>query len=146
MKGMYVMLLNCGSPWVASFISQNTGGPDLRTMQRWRGEMMDSFCAGRSHKNLVQLVQLLKVFHLEDVPGIWSEDATTCVKRITAALDDNPDGIVVVVEGFNEPVLIKSIKELNDAFQKYKQDGLASYVYVWTWVPQLPHSPYFPVI
>ena len=145
-KGLYVMLLNCGSPWVASFVSQNLGGPNSRTIQRWRGGMMQPFTAGRMIQNLVQLVEILTLYNLLDVPWVWSEDATTCIKRLTASLDDNPDGIEIWVEGFNEPVLIKSVKELNDAFEKYKKDDLASYVYVWTWVPQLPHAPYFPVM
>ena len=37
-------------------------------------------------------------------------------------------------------------QDLNDAFAKHGDAGLATYVYVWTWVPQLPHAPYFPVL
>ena len=51
-----------------------------------------------------------------------------------------------MVEGFTEPLMIRSVTELNDAFDKYQAAGLATYVYVWTWIPQLPHAPYFPVI
>ena len=51
-----------------------------------------------------------------------------------------------MVEGFTEPLRIRSVVELNDAFEKYKAAGLATYTYVWTWVPQLPHAPYFPII
>ena len=75
---------------------------------------------------------------------MWSEDATTCLKKIVACLKENPDGIEVMVEGFTEPLMIRSVTELNDAFDKYQAAGLAKYVYVWTWIPQLPHAPYFP--
>ena len=96
--------------------------------------------------NLIKLAEILVKYDLLDVPGMWSEDATTCLKKIVACLSENPDGIEVMVEGFTEPLIIRSVVELNDAFLKYQAARLATYVYVWTWVPQLPHAPYFPVI
>jgi hypothetical protein len=68
------------------------------------------------------------------------------MKQITACLDGlDGEGMEVYVEEFSEPVIIKTATELNDAFEKYGVEGLATYVYVWTWVPQIPHAPYFPV-
>ena len=58
--------------------------------------MMDNFPSGLLRKNLEQLVELLKGFNLLSVPGIWSEDATTSVKRLTASLDHCPEGIDVL--------------------------------------------------
>ena len=58
------------------------------------------------------LAAVLKDYNLLDVPGLWSEDATTCMKRVTAAMDGgrNNEGISVLVEGFVEPIAVGSIK------------------------------------
>jgi hypothetical protein len=123
----------------------NMGGPHLRTMQMWRGHM-SNYLPGRLEQNMDQLVSSLKKRDLLDVPGVWSEDATTCLKGVSACLDGlEGKGMEVYVEGFPEPIIIKCVKDLNDAFAKYGIDGLATYVYVWTWVPQIPHAPFFPV-
>jgi hypothetical protein len=76
-RSFYVTLLNAGSPWISQFVSMNMGGPHLRTVQRWRGLMYD-YLPGRLEKNIDQLVALLDKMDLLDVPGMWSEDATTC--------------------------------------------------------------------
>jgi hypothetical protein len=86
----------------------------------------------------------LKHFNLFDVPGIWSEDATTCLKKLSVSLDYEAGA--VFIEGFVEPVRINCMDDLTAAFKKYGAQGLATYVYVWTWVPQVPHAPYFPVL
>ena len=145
-RSFYVTLLNCGNPWICEFVSQNLNGPCLRTIKSWRSDTFFTFHAGRVIQNLSKLAEMLKEYNLLDVPGMWSEDATTCLKKIVTCLKENPDGIEVMVEGFTEPLMIRSVTELNDAFDKYQAAGLATYVYVWTWIPQLPHAPYFPVI
>ena len=142
-KSFYINLLNSGSPWVAQLVSKNLGGPHLRTIQRWRGTEAFSYKPGLIQENMVALVLLLKRMGLYDVPGVWSEDATTCKKMLVVTLDYEPGS--VFVEGFVEPVRITCKDDLTRAFAKYGTKGLATYVYVWTWVPQVPGAPYFPV-
>lgn len=145
-RSFYVTLLNSSSPSIVKYVSRILQGPHLRTVQNWRSQMSFNLEPGMREDNLDNLVTLLKAYNLDHVPGIWSEDATTNLKRLSVSLSDNETGIEVILEGFVEPIRIRSLEELDTAFNQYGSQGLASYVYVWTWFPQAPHAPYFPVI
>jgi hypothetical protein len=139
-KRLYVTLLNNGSPWIASLVARNLGGPHIDTIKRWRGSEAFNYEPGLLVENMKQLVLMLKLFDLMDVPGYWSEDATTCLKRLTVSLDYGPGDAAVWVEGFLEPLRVVCLADLTAAFEKYDTGGLATYVYVWKWVPQVEQA------
>ena len=105
-KSFYSVLRCTGSPWVAQFVAMNFGGPSQSSMKGWRSKEFPGIPAGRVATNLDKLVEQLLAHDLLQVPGIWSEDATTCLKRLAAALSDNPDGLDILVEGFTEAIHI----------------------------------------
>ena len=142
-RSLYITLLNNGSPWICSLVSKALGGPHIRTIKSWRGTDSFHFKPGLRVENMQQLVQILNAFGLLDVPGIWSEDATTCLKRLAVSLDYEPGE--VYIEGFINPVRVRCIDDFKKACADYGPSGLATYVYVWTWIPLIPHAPYFPV-
>ena len=131
-KALYQAAARCGSPWVCKLFANTLMGPDFRTIRRWNADFF-TILAGRAIENLHKLKEMLVAYNLQDVPGIWSEDATTCMKKLSATLDALPadeDGLDVYIEGFVEMIKIRSVADLNDAFAMYGHDGLASYVYV----------------
>lgn len=93
-------------------LCKNLGGPCVRTVKLWRSESFFDVASGQLESNIEMLAAVLKDYNLLDVPGLWSEDATTCMKRVTAAMDGgrNNEGISVLVEGFVEPIAVGSIK------------------------------------
>ena len=100
-----------------------------------------------TYESLVGLKSHLECYGLRDVPGIVSEDATTALRRIDfELLEANSSQSAweagVKLWGFNGGcITIHSIQELRVMFT---HSELASYVYVYTWVPILPNTPWFP--
>ena len=146
-KSFYTCLLNCKDPWVVKFVSVNLLGMDIRTVQRDRADRTTEFIAGQVKDNLQQGAKMLIDYGMSGVPVAVTEDATSALSHLdaeqkTSATSGEPE---VWIEGFEEPVKVSSIQELEDEFKDRKETGVARSVYVWTLVPQLPNAPYLPV-
>ena len=56
------------------------------------------------------------------------------------------DGLAVRVWGLDGPErVVKSVAELKELLVKCSADDIASYIYIWLWVPQVSHAPWFPL-
>jgi hypothetical protein len=149
-------LLNNGSPWAHKFVAGVLFGPILRTSQKARAAFESGVLeSGMKDQSFDGLLTHLKRYSLKTVPGVISEDATTSLRRldaetITALGEHVPDDVLsagVRLRGFDgtnteNTRLIKSIDELKALVEA--KTALAGYVYVYTWVPILPHAPWFP--
>jgi hypothetical protein len=147
-RAFYGMLLNSGSPWAHKFVANNLFGPNLRTSQKTRSAFDHKLVElDLTHQSLVGLKAQLTRYGLAEVPGVVSEDATTSVRRLDFELLQSTTAesaweAGVKLWGFDGGcVVVHSIDELREDF---KQHELAAYVYVYTWVPILPHAPWFP--
>ena len=84
---------------------------------------------------------------MTEVPGIVSEDATTALRRIDFELLQCMTAQSVWDAGIKlwglsrTNVVVHSMEQLRSALSS---GSLAAYVYVYTWVPILPHAPWFP--
>jgi len=151
-KVFYGLLLNNASPWAHKFVSGVLFGPHLRTSQKARAAF-DSGLVGLelTEESLRPLKEIhLTRYGLENVPGIVSEDATTCVRRVDPELVEKlvqktPHEVWaagVKLWGFSGGThTIKSAEELQ---KLVKTETLAAYVYVYVWIPILPNAPWFP--
>ena len=155
-KVFYGLLLNNASPWAHKFVAGVLFGPDLRTRQKVRaafesGVLEDGLKEGSFDGLKAHLVR----YGLESAPGVISEDATTAIRRLDAetiaALGEHvPMGVFsagVRLWGFDgtntaNTKLIHSVEELKALVAA--NTALAGYVYVYTWVPIMPHAPWFP--
>jgi hypothetical protein len=145
----YGMLLNSGNPWVEQFVAKNLFGPSLRWAKQHRASLptipMGDVCAA----NVTLLHNMLCRYGLEAVPGVVSEDGSTCTRRVDwAELLGNTEAEVwangITLYGFSgDPLTVHSLEELEEVFRG-RERSLANYVYVYTWVPILPHAPHVP--
>ena len=147
-KTFYGMLLNSGSPYAHKFVSNVLFGQSLRESQRARAAFDDGLQeAGLVDESFKSLKQQLSAYGAETVPGIISEDATTALRRLDFEMFEHLDGdawrIGIKLWGFSGgPKTVHSVDELRQLFQA--KEALASYVYVYTWIPILKNAPWFP--
>ena len=155
-QAFYGLLLNNASPWAHKFVAGVLFGPDLRTSQKARAAFESGVLEdGLKEESFTGLKGHLAHYGLQSTPGVISEDATTALRRldaetITALGEHVPDGVLsagVRLWGFDgtntaNTKLIKSLDELKELIKA--KTALAGYVYVYTWVPILPHAPWFP--
>ena len=147
-KSFYTCLLNCGNPFVTKFVSLNLLGMDIRTVEEDRQKRRHDFLAGKVSANIRHVAEMMaKYYHMKGVPCCVVEDATTVLLRLDCYLKTNPitGGEEVWVQGFTSPLKVEKFTDLEDYFRDNKHDAVARYVYVWSLVPQLPNSPYWPI-
>jgi hypothetical protein len=146
-KSFYTCLLNCGNPWVTQFVSKNLRGLSLSSTKAHRRERSFEFVPGKVAQAMEQAADDMKEYGMEGVPCMFSEDATTCLRRLDAVLKGNLDAggkLEVHVDGFLEPFSCTSVEDLHAKFKLWKDEGVATYVYVWTLTPMMHNAPYFP--
>ena len=149
-KQLYGLLLNNGSAWAHKFVSGVLFGPSLRTTQKARAAFDHGLVElGLTKQSLEALKNIHLVEHgLEDVPGIISEDASMAVRRLDfeeLRTQTSPGVWTTGVKlwGFSGGTrTVHSVEELETLFKE--GISLANYIYVYTWVPILPNSPWFP--
>ena len=149
-KQLYGLLLNNGSAWAHKFVSGVLFGPSLRTTQKARAAFDHGLVElGLTKQSLEALKNIHLVEHgLEDVPGIISEDASMAVRRLDfeeLRTQTSPGVWTTGVKlwGFSGGTrTVHSVEELEILFKE--GISLANYIYVYTWVPILPNSPWFP--
>ena len=149
-KQLYGLLLNNGSAWAHKFVSGVLFGPDLRTSQKARAAFNHGLVElGLTKQSLKSLKEIhLAEYGLEDVPGIISEDASVAERRLDfdELRTETAPGVWktgVKLWGFDGGTkTVHSVDELEALFKEGL--SLANYVYVYSWVPVLPHAPWFP--
>ena len=145
----YGMLLNSGNPWVQEFVAKNLFGPSLRWTQQHRCGLPTIPIGEVSDANVVLLTNMLTQLGLRDVPGLVSEDGSTSSRHVDwgdllGATEAEVWANGVTLYGFSgNPVVVHSLEELQALFDARKH-VIANYVYVYTWVPVLPHAPHVP--
>ena len=80
----YTLLLNAGGAWAHDFVSNIFLGPDIRTTKEKRSAIasVSGIELEFSESCFAHLVELLKVFKLEDAPGIIAEGGSTVLRRL----------------------------------------------------------------
>ena len=155
-QAFYGLLLNNASPWAHKFVAGVLFGPHLRTSQKVRAAFESGVLEdGLKEGSFEGLKTHLAHYGLESTPGIISEDATTALRRLDAETltslgEQTPSGVFsagIRLWGFDatntaNTKLIHSVNELKALVEA--KTALANYVYVYTWVPILPHAPWFP--
>lgn len=163
-KLFYAALLNVKGPWTHKFVSGTLLGPHERTSARVRSELSSGFDPFWSSRCVAAVYYLMKELGdafpaykgLEEVPGVISEDASTLLRGVDLErvydelkleqFNVPPGGLLVRVWGLNGGErLVKSVDELKAIFEECTADDVASYLYVWSWVPCLKHGPIFPL-
>jgi hypothetical protein len=121
---------------------------DLRTVEKDRQKRRHDFLASKVSGNVRHVAEMMaKYYHMKGVPCCVVEDATTVLLRLDCYLKTNPitGEEEVWVQGFTSPLKVEKFTDLEDYFRDNKHDAVARYVYVWSLVPQLPNSPYWPI-
>ena len=100
------------------FVSVNLLGMDIRTVQRDRADRTSEFIAGQVKDNLQQGAQMLIDYGMSGVPVAVTEDATSALSHLDAEQKTSATSgeSEVWIEGFEEPVKVSSIQELEDEF------------------------------
>lgn len=82
----YGMLLNSGNPWVQEFVAKNLFGPSLRWAKQHRCSLPTIPIGEVTDANVALLTNMLTRLGLRDVPGLVSEDGSTCSRHVCAQL------------------------------------------------------------
>ena len=145
----YGMLLNSGNPWVEQFVAKNLFGPSLSWAKQHRAAL-PTIPIGEVSEACVRLLHgLLCQYGLECVPGLVAEDGSTCARRVDWGdlLGDTEAEVWahgVTLYGLSgNPIVVHSLEHLQGIFER-RERPIANYVYVYTWVPVLPHAPHVP--
>jgi len=152
----YVAILNTKGPWAHNLVSDILLGPSERNTKKLRAELGEGF-QSRWHadRSIEGLKATLTDHGLEDAPGLLVEDGSSLLRRVDLERMQLPEGgLCVDVHGLDNNELLKkygkipnvhSVDELKELFTGLQAEVVATTMYVWAWVPQVQHAPWFPI-
>ena len=157
----YAALLNVKGPWSQKLVSSVLLGPDIDTSKKYRAKLCEDFDSFDWRANVKAVKECMESYgdrfpDLHKAPGIVSEDASTILRRVDLErLSKSSDferlhipegGLAVRVWGLDGGErVVQSIDQLRTLLKQCSADDIATYVYIWLWIPQVEHAPWFPL-
>ena len=157
----HAALLNVKGPWSQKLVSSVLLGPDVDTSKKYRAKLCEGFSAHDWRGNVKAVKECMQSYgdrfpDLHKAPGLVSEDASTILRRIDLErlckssdferLEIPAGGLAVQVWGLDGGErVVKSVDELRALLKSCSADDIATYVYIWLWIPQVEHAPWFPL-
>ena len=132
---------------MTEFVRLNLGGPSLRACRELRAPTPSVEIGEVGWPQVEMLRSVLNTLGLAQFPGFISEDASVVNRRIDyGTLVGNTAAEVwahgIPCYGFTKPVIVHSLAELEAVFAG--AGVIATYVYVYTWVPAVKHAAHVP--